>query len=60
MQLIHNIFPAAAMTVAPLTGDKGYDSIILIAVVGVVLVGAFVALSVLQKKRRAQNDESDE
>ena len=51
---------AHLLIAAPLTGDEGMTPILIIAVVGVVLVGAFLALTALQKKRRANNDDDGE
>ena len=52
------IFPITnLLTVAPLTGDAGMAPILTVAVVGVVLVGAFVALTAIQKKRKANNED---
>ena len=48
------------LTVAPLTGDAGMTPILTVAVVGVVLVGAFVALTAIQKKRKANNEDDGE
>ena len=48
------------LTVAPLTGDEGMTPILIVAVVGVVLVGAFLALTAVQKKRRANNEDDGE
>ena len=48
------------LTVAPLTGDAGMAPILTVAVVGVVLVGAFVALTAIQKKRKANNEDDGE
>ncbi len=51
---------AHPLTVAPLTGDAGMTPILIVAVVGVVLVGAFLALTAIQKKRRANNEDDGE
>lgn len=47
------------LMLAPATGDAGMGPILIIAVVGVVLVAAFVALTAIQKKRK-QNTEDDD
>ena len=51
---------AHLLTAAPLTGDEGMTPILIIAVVGIVLVGAFLALTAVQKKRRANNEDDGE
>jgi len=57
-----NLFSTIAhpLTIAPLTGDTGMTPILIVAVVGVVLVGAFLALTAIQKKRRANNEDDGE
>lgn len=57
-----NLFSTIAhpLTIVPLTGDTGMTPILIIAVVGVVLVGAFLALTAIQKKRRANNEDDGE
>ncbi len=59
MQPIHSVLSAAAMTAAPLTGDAGFGPIKIVAIVGIVLICAFVVLSILQKKRKSNFDQSD-
>ena len=51
---------AHLLTAAPLIGDEGMTPILIIAVVGIVLVGAFLALTAVQKKRRANNEDDGE
>ena len=48
------------LTAAPLTGDEGMAPILIVAVVGAVLVGAFLALTAIQNKRREQADNDGE
>ena len=48
------------LTVAPLTGDAGMTPILTVAVIGAVLVGAFLALTAIQKKRNANKDDDGE
>ncbi len=56
-----NLHPIAhLLTVAPLTGDEGMTPILIVAVVGVVLVGAFLALTAVQKKRNANKEDDGE
>ena len=58
---MNRIFPIMHMlTVAPLTGDEGMTPILIVAAVGVVLVGAFVALTAIQKKRKANHEDDGE
>ena len=52
-------FSACAFGISPATGDQGMITPILLAVVGAVLVVLFVALSVLQKSRKAKADKED-
>ncbi|MGM9626078.1 MAG: hypothetical protein ACI3XM_10290, partial [Eubacteriales bacterium] len=48
----------ALMTAVPMTGDEGMGGAIVLVIVGVVLACAFVCLTILQKKRRRnQNDD---
>ncbi|MBQ7300518.1 MAG: LPXTG cell wall anchor domain-containing protein [Clostridia bacterium] len=51
---------AHLLTAAPLTGDEGMTPILIVAVVGVVLVGAFLALTAIQKKRNANKEDDGE
>ena len=51
---------AHLLTVVPLTGDEGMTPILIVAVVGVVLVGAFLALTSIQKKRNANKEDDGE
>ncbi len=48
------------LTAAPVTGDEGMTPILIVAVVGAVLVGAFLALTAIQKKRREHADDDGE
>lgn len=48
------------LTVAPLTGDAGMTPILTVAVIGAVLVGAFLVLTAIQKKRKANNEDDGE
>ena len=58
---MNRIFPIAnLLTAAPLTGDAGMTPILTVAVIGVVLVGAFLALTAIQKKRKENNEDDGE
>jgi LPXTG-motif cell wall-anchored protein len=48
------------LATAPLTGDEGMTPILIVAVIGVVLVGAFLALTAIQKKRNANKEDDGE
>ena len=48
------------LTAVPLTGDAGMTPILTVVIVGVVLIGAFLALTAIQKKRKSNQEDDGE
>ncbi len=55
-----NLYKQQLLTVVPVTGDEGFEGILIGVIAGVLLLGAFALLTVAQKLRKNNNNQDIE